>query len=199
MNLFLRITSLVVLSATVHADGPININNFIDGTTRSINLPTPQSSGGYFDGSGVFGATWRAEFVAGDGSLIGDAVTFRSPGRLDFRSPNSPDRIVTGIPGVPQVITVRVWDTAVLPTWSDAVTALATGFSPSGTPTAVGSYTFSYTIPVGTPAPIGADRIMNFQSFNLTTLIPEPGVTALAIAGAAVLIWHGLRRNKHGA
>lgn len=195
MNKFFAFGAAVSLAVVALADGPININNFIDGSTRAISLPAAGASFGSYDGSGVLGATWRAQFVAADGTAIGEAVPFRSAGRLDFRAPISPDRTVTGTPGVAQDITVRVWDTAVFSTWSDAAAALARGNTGTTVFSAAGTSTFSYTIPVGTPPPIGADRITNFQPFNLTYLpaVPEPTTIALGALGAAALLW---RRRK---
>lgn len=195
MNKFFAFGAAVSLAVAALADGPININNFIDSTTRPINLPTAALSENNYSGTGVLGATWRAQFVAADGTSIGDPVPFRSAGRLDFRTPISPDRTVTGTAGVAQDITVRVWDTAVFNTWADAAAAIARGNTGTTQFSAAGTSTFSYTIPVGTPPPIGADRIMNFQSFNLTYLpaVPEPTTIALGALGAAALLW---RRRK---
>jgi hypothetical protein len=200
-----RLVSLAVASvaATGFADGPININNFIDGSLRSINFPTAAGSGGIYDGTGVQGAGWIAQFVTSDGTPIGGLIPFRTgtqSGRLDFRAPlESAERIVPGNPGDTLAITVRVWDTSVFPTWDGARDAIERGDFydiRSRTFTAAGFNTFNYTIP-GADAPLGADRIVNFQGFNLTTsVMPEPGTIALGIIGVISLLWHGCRLKK---
>jgi hypothetical protein len=82
MNPTVGIGILLCGCLAAFAQGPININNFIDGVTRPINFPSSgHYRGGYFTGAGVLGAGWVAEFVAADGTPIGQPVPFRSAGR----------------------------------------------------------------------------------------------------------------------
>jgi hypothetical protein len=195
----------MVLASASRADGPINLNNFIDGSLRSINFPTADGSARFYDGTGVEGAGWRAQFVTSDGTPIGGLIPFRTgtqAGRLDFRAPlESSQRTVPGNPGETLAITVRVWDTQLFASWADAETAFNRGpilWDSLGRPAAIGTSTFNYTVP-GVDAPFGADRIVNFQGLHLITVVmPEPRTVALGVIGAAALLWPRLRPKRQG-
>jgi hypothetical protein len=187
---------LTIASVEAFAQGSVNVNNRFGSpaTIRAVTLPAE------LGGAGVAGANWVAQIVYGAGNeALGPNMSFRPAGNLagawvPTSNGGANDRILTGVAaGQTAALTVRVWDTSVFPTWTEAAAALQAGVAPVAT--AAGVSTFNYTVPPAGTLDPSQFNITSFNGFQLTYIpVPEPTTIALGALGVGALLWR--RRSK---
>jgi len=156
--------------------------------------------------------TWTATLWALNAPVVGDAsnnnlqqvlvngtATFRTSTSGTFagfwNTPSSPAVIPGATTDTDRPnLQVRVWDTknGTITTWDQALVAWQAG----------NGYALGYSDIFQVPYPLGGTAVppntqpfmQGLQSFNVTTVVPEPSVIALGVLGAGCLFM--LRRRK---
>jgi hypothetical protein len=125
------------------------------------------------------GANFLAQ-LAVNGTPVGTPVQFRTGAAAGYLSNTVVDAGVAG--GTSVTVTMLAWAADLGATYAQAV---ARGIGGHGTS---GNLTISPIAPPGTPA-----DLVGLQPFNISVIVPEPGVATLGLLGAGLLLF---RRKK---
>ncbi len=183
MKKSLLILGLCLVTSGLYAQGTVNFNNRV--LASGVSAPVLQD-GGAAANSGFVGQLWYSN--AGTWAAVGAALPFRDGAGASFLNTTgaSTSRDLLGVvPGTLATIQMRAWS-ATYGTYTEAMNgAVGTqyGLSPELTLLTGGA---------GSPPGLPAD-LVGLQGFTMTTVVPEPSVIMLGIAGAG-LLW--FRRKK---